>query len=91
MSKNDGQGAFNATFNNISDLHIMDVSLRKLKYTEKNTDLTRHWQTWSHTVVYSTPHHRQLLIKLTTLEVICTDYISTCKIHIVTHNPFSVR
>ena len=35
MFKNDGQGAFNATFKNISDLRIMDVSLRKLKYTEK--------------------------------------------------------
>jgi hypothetical protein len=45
---------FYVTFNNISIIFWW----RKPEYLEKTTDpVASHWQTWSHNVVSSTPHH----------------------------------
>ena len=63
---------FNVTFNIISV-----ISWRSVLLVEKTTDLLRHLQTLSHNVVASTPTWEGF--ELTTLVVICTDYIGRCK------------
>ena len=45
---------FNATFNNISDISWQSVLL-----VQETGVPTSHWQTLSHNVVLSTPHHEQ--------------------------------
>jgi hypothetical protein len=49
---------FNATFNNISVLSWLSVSLME-ETGENHRPVTSHWQTLSHNVVLSTPCHEQ--------------------------------
>ena len=66
---------FNATVNNISALLWRSVLLAE--ETRELGENHSHLQTVSHNVVLSTPHHEG--IRLTTLEVIGTDCIGSCK------------
>jgi len=66
---------FNATFNNISVISWQSVLLVEETGVpiENHRPTTSHWQTLSHNVVSSTG------IKLTTIVVIGTDCIGSCK------------
>jgi len=46
---------FNATFNNISVLLVEETGLPG----ENHRPVASHWQTFSHNVVSSTPHHER--------------------------------
>jgi hypothetical protein len=52
---------FNATFNNISVISWLSVLLNEETWVpgENQWHVTSHWQTLSHNVVSSTPHHEQ--------------------------------
>jgi len=52
---------FNATFNNIPVISWRSVLLVKETGVprKKHWPVASHWQTWSHNVVSSTPHHEQ--------------------------------
>ena len=69
----------NATVNNISALLWRSVLLveETRELGENHRHAASHLQTLSHNVVSSTPHHEG--IRLTTLEVIGTDCIGSCK------------
>jgi hypothetical protein len=67
---------FKATFNNISVILWRSVLLVE-KTGENHRPAASHWQTWSHNVVMSTP--AWVGFALTTLVVIGTDCIGSCK------------
>ena len=71
---------FNVTFNNISVLLWGSVLLVEETgvHGENHWPVASHWQTLSHNVVSSTPHHERGL-ELTTLVVIGTECICSCK------------
>ena len=50
---------FNATFNNISVISLRSVLLMEKTgvHGENHRPVASHWQTLSHNVVSSTPHH----------------------------------
>ena len=74
---------FNATFNNISVISWWSVLLVEETRLpgENHRPATSHWQTLSHNVVSSTPVW--LWFKITTLVVIGTDCIGSCKYHTI--------
>jgi hypothetical protein len=57
--------------------YIVVVSFCWWRKPEKNQSAAIRWQTWSHNVVLSIPHHERYSI--TTLLVISTDCIGNCK------------
>jgi len=69
---------FNATFHNFQ-LYCGGVLLVEETEVPRENHWTAasHWQTLSHNVISSTPHHEQDLI--TTLMVIGTDCTDSCK------------
>jgi hypothetical protein len=70
---------FRATFNNISVISWQSVLLVEETgvHRENHQPVTSHWQTLSHNVVSSTSHLSGF--KPTTLVVIGTNYIGSCK------------
>ena len=71
---------FNATFNNFSVISWWWVLLVEETGVprENHWAVASHWQSLSHNVASSTPHHNQGF-KLTTLVVIGTDCTGSCK------------
>ena len=75
---------FNATFNNISV--ISWLSVLSVEETGENHRLAAsHWQTWSHNAVSSCTSS-SAGFKLTTLVVIGTDCIGSCKSNYYDHD-----
>ena len=76
---------FNATFNNISVISWRSVLLMEETGVpgENNRPATSNWQTWSHNGVSSIPSS-WAGFELTTLVVIGTDYIGSCKSNYLT-------
>jgi hypothetical protein len=71
-----GVMVFNATFNNISVISWWSVLLVE-ETGENHWPVKSYWQTLSHNVVSSTPHHERF--ELTMLVVIGTDCTGSCK------------
>jgi hypothetical protein len=72
---------FNATFNNISVISWRSVLLVEETgvFAENHRPVAINWETWSHNVVSSTPRHEPAGFELTTLVVIGTNCIGSCK------------
>ena len=71
---------FNTTFNNISVISWQAILLvEEIEVPgEKHWPAASDWQTLSHNVVWSTPRH-ECVSKITTLVVIGTDCIGSCR------------
>ena len=72
---------FNATFNNISAISWWSVLL--VQETEVSGENHRpaesYWQTLSHNVVSSIPHHERFQTRIFSSDIICSDCTCSCK------------